>query len=86
MAVVTVRMAASAEHRTHGEADELEQALELGEPFDPLGAALHVVDLGERGQPAHQRAGAVRRRGLVSGVTSTDAGSGLRGSWSATST
>ena len=62
VAVVTVRIAATRQHRADHEADALEQAAELREPVHPLAAALHFLHLRQRDETAHQRAGALRRR------------------------
>ena len=47
------------EHRTDAQPHELKEALELGEPLDPLGASLHVLHLGERRQSPDELASAL---------------------------
>ena len=72
------------EHRAHAEPGELEQPLPLGEALHPLRPALHLLHLAQRGEPLHERARALRGGRSLVGVTSREAGSGFRGSWSTT--
>ena len=46
------------EHRADAQPHELKEALELGQPLDPLGTSLHVLHLGKRRQSPDELAGA----------------------------
>ena len=73
VAVVTVRIAASASTAPTPKPHELKQPLELGQSLDPLSAPLHVLHLGQGGQPPDQLARALGR-GSVGVGTHLDRG------------